>query len=174
MIEVKTKLLTYASVDWRSGVAVQTAASTLGSEVDVDGEEHIRLLSRWARRTWGTRLGLFILLLLNDLPHRDERLAAGGPSLVGRLDTSRVELERGSSKNLVSIQGATRVALVQADQIGPVQVRNADVASGLAAVLVVDGRDVGESVVGTACGGDGSGEGGERLVRGHDCTHTRR
>jgi hypothetical protein len=63
--------------------------------VDVDGEE--------------------LVLSVNGLPGCDEWLAACGPSCVGGVNTTRVEFEFGSGKDLICVCGAANVGFVETE-----------------------------------------------------------
>jgi hypothetical protein len=130
-------------VDRRSRITMETAAPALRSKVDVHSEKHIRLLS--------------VARAADDLPLRDEGLAAGRPRGVGRVDAAWVVLEGRPVEDGVGIGRAAGVGLVEADERWLVQVRGADVAAGCAAVFVVDGDDVGEGVGGAAGSADEAG-----------------
>lgn len=131
-------------VDRRAQVTLQRGTATLGLPVDIDGEE--------------------VVLAVQRLPLGGEGLAARVPGKVGRVDAAGVVLQGRAGENLVGIQRATRVGLAQTQNVGPVQVSDADIATGLAAILLVEGVDGSESVVDAAYGLDGGSQGGERDV----------
>jgi len=102
-------------------------------------------------------------------PRRRNRLATGRPRLARRLDAPGVEAQRRPGKDLSLVAPRTGVELIQRQHLRTIQVRLADVPTGLAAVLVGDGVDAGEGVGHTAREGlDGRGEGGEGGVGGDD------
>lgn len=121
-----------ALVHRRTLVAVEGGRAAFAAHVHVDGEE---------------RLAPF----LDRLPLRDERLAAVIVGRVGGVDAAGVVFERRAVDDLVGVGAAALVGLVELEHVNAVQVGLADVATGLAAVFVVDGRDLGE-VVGDAGG----------------------
>lgn len=100
--------------------------AALAAHVHIDGEEDLAAL-----------LGL---------PLGGEGLAAVIVRRVAGVDAAGVVLERRAVEDLVGVGAAALVGLVEVQDVGAVQVRLADVAAGLAAVLVVEGVDVGEVV----------------------------
>lgn len=135
--------LRHAAVVRGAQVSVQGRAAALGAKVNIDSEEGLGGIE--------------------SLPGSNEGLAGGSPGCVGGIDPARVELERGAGQHLVGIgAGANAVCrLCQGQDGGLVEVRNADVAAGLTAVLVVNGSDLDPAVVDLAVGevGDGKPEG---------------
>lgn len=106
----------------------------------------------------------------DNLPLRNERLAASSPGLVSGVDAAGVELEGWARKNFVCIEGATWVicGLSKAEERRVVQVGSTNVTAGGAAVLVVGRRDVDEGVAGSAGRGDSCSERREGEVGGGD------
>lgn len=133
-----------ALVHRRTLVAVESGRAALAAHVDVDGKENLAAL-----------LGP---------PLSGEGLAAVVVGRVGGVDAAGVELELGAVEDLVGVEAAALVGLVELDDVGAVHVGLADVATGLATVLVVDGLDLGEVVVDARGLADGIGEGGEGHV----------
>lgn len=76
----------------------------------------------------------------------DERLAGVAPGGVEGVDAAGVEFEFGAGEDLVFVGGRARVWVAESEKGRLVEVGNADVAAGFAAVLAVDRRDLGESV----------------------------
>lgn len=105
---------------------------------------------------------------VDGAPLRDKGLAAGVPRRVCGVDAARVILERGALEDLVGVECAARVRLVELDDVGLVEVRDADVAARLASVLSVDGVDDDPIVYNTGLGLDGCRQGGEGEVGGDD------
>lgn len=129
---------------------MQRRGTALGRKVHVDSEEGL------------------VDGPVDGAPLRDEGLAAGVPRRVGGVDAARVVLERGALEDLVGVEGAARVRLVELDDVGLVEVRDADVAARLAAVLAVDGVDDDPVVRDAGLGLDGGRQGGEGEVGGDD------
>lgn len=95
--------------------------------------------------------------LTNHFPLCDKGLTACAPCSICRIDAAWVIFERRTVENGIGIERTSGVLLVQAEEIGFVEVGGADVAAWLTAVLVVDGCDVCEGVGWASCGADGGG-----------------
>lgn len=134
-----------AVVHGRASISVQSRRTALAAHVDVDGEENLA----------GA---------LYRLPHGCEGLAAVVIGRVGRIDATRVELELRAVENLVFVQAASLVGLVQLQGIGAVQVGAADVTSWLATVLSVDRLDLCKVVLHTRSSLDAACERRERDI----------
>lgn len=79
----------YASIHRWSCVAMETTATTLGSEMDIHCEEFVFLLVR--------------ALAAYDLPLRNKGLATRGPRFVGRIDAARIVLQGGAVQNFICV-----------------------------------------------------------------------
>jgi hypothetical protein len=140
------------TIDRRSRITHDAAASALGSEVHIDGEEVTRHLA----------------LLSNHLPLRDKRLAACGPRRICGIDTARVEAEGRTIKDCCRVQRAAWVGIEQADERRLVEIRHPDVSTRCAAVFVVYRGDVNKAVFWTSRGADGLCQSGQSKVRRYD------
>ena len=136
-----------AVVDGGAGVTVEGGGATLAGLVDVDGEE-----------------GLAVAL--DGLPGGSEGLAALGPGGAGGGNAAGVELELGALEDLVDIGGGTLVGVVQLNDVGAVDVGNADVTTGGTTILVVLGDNLGEVVHDAAELLNAGSQGGEGHVAG--------
>lgn len=119
--------LLHALIDGGPRVAMQAGRAALAAEVDVDGEEDL-------------------VGALDGLPHGDERLPGGLEVGVGLSDAAGVVLDGRAVDDGVFVVAASGVGLVQLDGVRAVQVRAANVAARLAAVLAVDGGHLDEVV----------------------------
>jgi hypothetical protein len=79
----------YASIYRWSRVAMETTATTLGSEMYIYCEECVFLFVR--------------ALAAYDLPLRNEGLATRGPRFVGRIDAARIVLQGGAIQNFIYV-----------------------------------------------------------------------
>lgn len=133
-----------ALVHGRTLVTVESRRTALAAHVDIDGEEDLAAALR--------------------LPLRSEGLAAVVVGRVGRVDAARIVLELRPVEDLVGVQAAALVGLVQLDDVGAEQVGLTNVAARLAAILVVDGLNLGKVVSDSGCLLNGAREGGEGYV----------
>lgn len=76
----------------------------------------------------------------------NQRLAGVAPGVVERIDAAGVEFEFGAGEDLVLVSCGAGVRVAKGEEGRLVEVGDADVAVGLTAVLVVDGRDLGEGI----------------------------
>jgi hypothetical protein len=109
-------------------------------------------------------------LLTNNFPLRYQRLAACCPCLVCRLDAAGVEAQGWATDDLGLVERAAWVGLVETNKRGLVQIRDANVASGRASVLVVHRSDIDEGVVRPSGRADSLSESAQRKVCGYDWT----
>lgn len=126
-----------AAVDGRTSVALQRGRAAFARPVVVDGEEGARAVDHF--------------------PVRDDRLAgvAEGHAVV---DAAGVEAKRGPGKDFVDVGGVAWVGVLEAHFAGVVEEGCLDVATGCAAVLVVDRVDADIHVVDAGDVTDGLGE----------------
>lgn len=132
-----------------AGIAMQGSRAALAAKVDVDSKERL-------------------LCALDRLPFSHKRLAAVIPGRVGRVNSSRVVLERGTIENGVDVVGATLIGLDELNSIRAVEISLANVTTGLATVLVVVRLDLGPLVNNTAGLLNAIGQSSESLVGGND------
>lgn len=88
----------HTAVHRRTRIAMETAATTLRSEMHVDGEEDIRFL--------------IVSLGADHLPLCDQWLATCGPSRVSGIDSSRVELQGRSIHHSICVERSAWIRLV--------------------------------------------------------------
>jgi hypothetical protein len=132
-----------------ASIAMQGGRAALAAKVDVDSKERL-------------------LCALDRLPLSHEGLAAVIPGRVGRINSSRVVLERGTIENSVDVVRATFIRLDKLNSIGAVEISLANVTTGLTTVLVVVRLDL-SPVVNNAAGLlDTIGQSSESLVGGND------
>lgn len=122
-----------AVVDGRARVAVERGTSAFGRPVVVEGEKCALASYRFPVCCQGS--------------------AGGVPGGVGGIDDAWVVAEGGPGEDFVGLRAGACGAVDETDAVGFVEVCGANVAAGLAAVLVVYGGEVDEAVVGA--GGEG-------------------
>jgi hypothetical protein len=132
-----------------ASISVQGSRATLATKVDVDSKERL-------------------LCTLDRLPLSYERLAAIIPGRVGRVNSSRVVLERGTIDNGVDVVRSTLIGLDELNSIRTVEISLANVTAGLATILVVVRLDLSPFVNNTAGLLNTVGQGSESLIGGND------
>lgn len=105
-----------------------------------------------------------LLAAVDGPPLGHNRLTARIPRRVGRVDTPGVILEQGPLENLVCVDAAALVRLVQLDDIGTVEVCAADVAAGLTAIYAILRLHLGKVILDAASLKEALGERGEGKV----------
>jgi hypothetical protein len=96
----------YATIYGGSCIALETAASAFGAEMYIYGEEGTSACS----------------VLANNLPLRDEGLAACCPGLISGIDTAGVVLECWAGKDFSSLESGSWIGFEEADERGFVEI----------------------------------------------------